>query len=208
MGRKRVVKIKFKKLYDVKIKLLKNIIKNDEIDDRIMNHISYSDKKILDVHCKTGLMTIKIAKERPYAEVIGLAQHHYLPIAKRRKRQHFVKNIEFMHLSNLTIHEKYFDIITLFFVLNELEVDRIKQLLLKIKSILKENKKLLIVDFTKGKNRITNFVLKVYHLIFGHKNMNKFLSINLCELLKHLGYHNITKEEYNGFKLISSFNPG
>lgn len=199
------MKVKFPRFYDVRLRVLKPFFKHDDFTEKIIEHIQEKDKRILDIYCKTGTATIKIAKKRPYSHVIGMDQHQFIKFAKRKKRQNHVRNLDFMHLSNLELANMRFDVVTLIFVLNQLSTDLINQLLGKIKLILKDNKKLIIVDYTEGKDKVSKLLLNFYHFIFGHKNMNTFQETNICNLLEEQGFYQINKEEYNGYKMISSY---
>ncbi|QVK18818.1 class I SAM-dependent methyltransferase [Mycoplasmatota bacterium] len=194
----------YAKFYDYCLKIIMNY---EDLKDKILEHINVSDKRILDVHCKTGIMTFKIARERPFAHVVGMENNHqFLRLLKRKKRENYVKNIEFMNLSNMDSYEEKFDVITLVFVLNGLPIDEMIGILKKIKSILKVNKKLIIVDCTKAKNIVSQFLINVYQKIFINKKFKTFMTYDVGDCLKDIGFRSITTEEYNGIKMISSIN--
>jgi len=132
--------------------------------------------------------------------------HQFLRIAKRRQRENFLKNIEFMNLSNLELYEEEFDIVLIFFALNDLSMESIKKLLEKLRSILLSNKKLIIVDYTTSKHFLSQFLMKINQKVFFNKHFNVFIDCDICELLQDLGFKIASVEEIKNIKIISCLN--
>ncbi len=200
-------KMLFPKMYDFWLKSFLFFTKNKDFNEEILDLITVNDKQILDVGCKTGMMTCKIAKERPYSQIIGMENNQqFLRLAKKNKRQYFVTNVTFMNLANLELENKHFDVVLFFFAINDLPIDAIKELFTKVKSLLTKHKKLIIIDYNKWKSEKSNFVIKVLTKLFLHVSIDAFIKLDLLDLLQKTGYEQIHSEVFNGIKLISSIN--
>ena len=204
-NRLRDKKILYPKIIDFSLKIFLKLTNNDIIEDKIFDCIE-NPQNLLDLYCKTGTLTIKLAINYPLTKVIEMENNNnYLRYAKKQIRYSFLRNISFMNISNLEDYNDYFDCIIMYFALNDLAMHNIKELLNFLKKVLKNRKKLIIVDYNKIKCRFKNYIYKLYLLIFKRKRL-EFIKYDLINTLFILGYQNITLNEFDGVKLISCYN--
>ncbi len=199
--------IKHPLLYNFRDRFLLRFLTKEIVKDTISDYISDKDLRILDVYCRTGVASINIAKRFPFSYVVGMEENEqFLHIAKQRKRKNHVNNVEFMSISNLPLQKKIFDVVTMFFALNDLNEILIKNLLLNIKKILKAGQKLIIVDYTEGNSFFMKLLLKFYFSLFFSKHTKNFKTINFYELLKETGFYKININEFGGIKIVYALN--
>lgn len=177
------------------IKLLRDI----DIDDIINQYITPNDKQILDIFCRTGNITIKIAKTFPFSQVLGIEENQkYLKIAKMKRRRSMLPNLEFVSLANMPTLKEHNDLVTMFFALTGHSKEKIKDILINIKPTLKLRGKILIVDVEPDKITHAGLIIGLYLSLFYKKRPN--YSINI--LLEETGYNIIKQQVVRGVTII------
>lgn len=181
--------------------ILLKLLRDIDIDDIISQYISTNDKNILDVFCRTGVITIKIAKSYPFSQVVGMEDNQkFLKIAKTKRRRSMLPNLEFVSLANLPTYTDYHDLVTLFFALSGRTETDIKEILLAIKPTLKIRGKLLIVDFEPDKIDRAGLILGLYLSLFYKKGS----TFSFDTLLEETGYQINKKQMVQGVTIIQA----
>ncbi len=201
-------KIRFPKLFEKLNNWYLNLTKNQGIEDKLLDSINENAKFILDVYCKTGMLTIDIAQSFPLAQIIGMEDNSYfLKIAKKKIRHSFINNIEYTNLSNLFMYNNYFNCVVLYFALNDLSFEGIKKLLANISKVLKAKEKLIIADYCVLDNSFRKLIFWLYRFLF-HRKLFRFYKIDLVTILEECGYTEIKVDNFEGIRFISCHNIG
>src|SRR5690554_4136472 len=181
----------FPKFFDFSLNFYFKYTSNDTIEDRIIDCIGEANN-ILDIYCKTGTMTIKVAKNNQAVKIIGMENNNnYLIFARRQIRYSFLKNISFINLSNIEFYKEYFDCVLLYFALNDLSSEGVNELLEYIKKVLINRKKLIIVDYHYVKKGVKGYLYNIYIRLFKRQRL-KFIKYDLINTLSKIGYHDIS----------------
>lgn len=153
----------------------------------------------MDIFCRTGNITIKIAKTFPFSQVLGIEENQkYLKIAKMKRRRSMLPNLEFVSLANMPTLKEHNDLVTMFFALTGHSKEKIKDILINIKPTLKLRGKILIVDVEPDKITHAGLIIGLYLSLFYKKRPN--YSINI--LLEETGYNIIKQQVVRGVTII------
>lgn len=182
-----------------------NFIEKADVKEKIIDEIGFNDRNILDYNCKTGIITIDIARARPNAHVVGVdTNHRYIRFTKRKKRKNYTRNLDVMNLSNLHTTTSYFDVVVVCFAFSNMSTQKIHETIKDIKNLLKEKSKLIILDYLTPKNKIKEFLTNLYHKISKNNFISSFLDLDISSVLVNDGFKDVSIEDFIGTKLIIS----
>ncbi len=147
------------------------------------------DKRILNIGCYNGWFE-RAAIEKGCKEIFGIdINDNFLELSKKNARNaKFIKTSIF----RLPFKDSYFDIVTMFDVLEHIPKDRGKEALAEIRRVLKSDGELIIS--TPKTNLLSNFLDPAWY--FGHRH---YSSSYLTSLLRDTGFDVKGSESAGGF---------
>lgn len=129
---------------------------------KILARVPSDSRRVLDLACGTGIVTLAIARRFPQGRVIGVdITEEYLDIAREKAERGKVANAEFVHRrAEEAFFDEPFDCITASYLPKYADLKTLAQ---NMKRLLKENGVLVMHDFTYPSNR---FVADLWEFYF------------------------------------------
>ncbi|MDR0912307.1 MAG: class I SAM-dependent methyltransferase [Methanobrevibacter sp.] len=171
----------------------------------LLSKIPNKEYKILEIAIGTAENSILLLKNNPQLKITGIdSSEDMLKIAKSNIDKHNIKNIELIKMdgTNMQFENETFDFIIISLLLHELTEVESNKILKGCMEILKNNGKILILEWEYPKKLIQKILFSVMSLLeyMANKEFNQFMKKDLNEYFKKNGliisnidYGNYTK---------------
>jgi len=170
---------KHPRIYEIGSKLLAKIRR------RAVQALS-SDKQmnILDIACGTGALTFDLAKFGH--NVIGLdLDRNMLTYAKQKLQKYRVVRLVQGDASQLLFEDSVFDAVTICFAMHDVPFEIGIKILKECKRVIKQNGKIIIIDYNEPKKHIVAGIVNQFVRIFESPNYGNFVRIGLKKYLEN-----------------------
>lgn len=149
------------------------------------------NSKILDVPCGTGEFAIRLAK-KGYKVYGADISPDMLKIARKKDKE---KKIQFFQSdsAHLNFPDNYFDGAIISFDIHEMPYDIGLKTLLETKRTVRNGGQIIILDFTRPKNKIIDFLSYHFSKIWEEKEFDDFMKVLIEPYLQKTGLKNIKK---------------
>jgi ubiquinone/menaquinone biosynthesis C-methylase UbiE len=130
----------------------------------LIDAIQVSPKRILDLACGTGSMTLMLKRAFPDAEVIGIDFSPYMLLMAERKAQQANQPIQFLHAdaAQTGFAEQSFDLVTAALLFHETPPAVSQSILRASHRLLKTGGEMLILDGNQRTLRSTPWLMEIF----------------------------------------------
>jgi len=172
---------------------------------RVIEKIPKDAKKIIELACGTGTLTLLIAKRYENVYGVDFSKEMLKRAIKKAKKDGLRINFSLQDIRNLKFNDNSFDVAIISLALHEIKDDERKMVIEEARRILKEGGRFIIFDLHKPKSTILRFLQKIFFKI-AEEYADSFVEMDLVKILKDLGFKNIKKETtaLKLFQIISS----
>lgn len=128
---------------------------------RILERLPASPKRVLDLACGTGIITLAVARKYPDCHVVGVdVTREYLDVAKEKARKLGIANVEFLHGRAEGIRsDEPFDAVTASYLAKYSDIPRLVR---AVKGVVTPYAPFIMHDFTYPTNPLAAFVWEGY----------------------------------------------
>jgi demethylmenaquinone methyltransferase/2-methoxy-6-polyprenyl-1,4-benzoquinol methylase len=170
-----------------------------------MEKIPEDCKRILEIAVGTAENSILLAKNKPNVHITGIdISESMLNIARNGINKEKLKNIELINMdaSNMMFETASFDVIIISLLLHELTEDAANKILKQCLNVLKNNGKIIILEWEYPKKILQKVLFSVINLLeplankeykqFMQKDLNLYFNQNGFQI-KNIDYGDYTK---------------
>ncbi len=153
---------------------------------------------ILDMGCSTGISTEYLKIEFPYANFTGMDLSPYFLSVASFQNEMLGNSVNLIHgnVENTHLPHESMDLISLQFILHEVPMQNIHNILKESYRILSPNGTIAILDFnTKTlENKLQQNPLKLWAFELTEPHMEEYYETNITEFLASIGFKNIIQK--------------
>lgn len=131
---------------------------------RILARLPANPKRVLDLACGTGIITLAIAQKYPDCHVVGVdVTKEYLDVAREKAQALGITNVEFLHGRAEGVRsDEPFDAVTASYLAKYADM---KKLVRTVKGLLKADAPFIMHDFTYPSNPLVALVWEAYFVV-------------------------------------------
>lgn len=170
----------------------------------ILDFISNEKLRVLEICIGTAANSIIIAENRKEAEIVGIdLSEEMLSIAKEKIEKRNIKNINtiIMDATNMSFEDSYFDVILISLVLHEVDENIRRKIVKEGKRVLKNNGKIIIVEWDKPKKLIKKLLFLIIQLL-EPMEFKEFLQLDIKEYVKQFSLKALSEKKYDYTRLV------
>lgn len=170
----------------------------------ILDFISNEKLRVLEICIGTAANSIVIAENREYSEIVGIdLSQEMLSIAKEKIEKRNIKNINtiIMDATNMSFQDSYFDVILISLVLHEVDENIRNKIMKEGKRVLKDNGKIIIVEWDKPKKLIQKLLFSIIELL-EPKGFKEFLQLDIKEYVKQFSLKALSEKKCDYTRVV------
>lgn len=164
---------------------------NDKNPRKAVNDLIEDGKSVLDICTGTAVGAITVSKAKPHTKIVGVdLSKEMLSIARLNIKKHNIHNIKLgrMDATKTKFQDNTFDVIIMSLVLHEMPPKLASAMLKEAKRLLKEDGKIIVVEWEPPKN----FIQKILFLpipLLEPKSYHSFVKVDVEKYFAGFGLH-------------------
>jgi demethylmenaquinone methyltransferase/2-methoxy-6-polyprenyl-1,4-benzoquinol methylase len=169
----------------------------------LVEAISDTPQRILDVCVGTAASSIAVATQHPQSQIIGIdISEAMLSVARRKISRKKLTNLELINMSAdaMQLADNSFDVVMVSFALHEFENELREKIFKEISRVLKPGGKFLVIDFARQNSPSNRAFMKIWTLI-EPSCFSAFLDIDWDKHFNTYGLIFESEKEFSNSKL-------